>query len=186
MKLKELLLIAMFAALTAVGAFIKIPTPICPITLQILFTTLAGVLLGGKNGATSVGIYVLLGLLGVPVFTGGGGLHYILQPTFGFLIGFIIGAYVTGRICHGGKPTMLRLTLGCMAGLIPAFLLGTVYNCIITCLYMNSEASMVTVIYHCFMPFPADFILCFFTAALGKRIIPILERMGYCGYKGTC
>ena len=59
MKLKNLILISIFAALTAVGAFIKIPTPICPITLQILFTTLAGVVLGGKNGAASVGIYVL-------------------------------------------------------------------------------------------------------------------------------
>lgn len=177
MKLKNLILISIFAALTAVGAFIRIPTPICPITLQILFTTLAGVLLGGRDGAISVGIYILLGLLGVPIFTGGGGLHYVLQPTFGFLIGFVIGAYVTGKICHGGEPTMKRLTAGCMFGLIPIFGIGTLYNILITCLYMNAEASAVTVAYHCLLPLPGDVVLCVFTAILGKRLIPIIERM---------
>lgn len=177
MKLKNLILISIFAALVTVGAFIKIPTPICPITLQILFTTLAGVLLGGRNGAASVGIYVLLGLLGVPVFTGGGGFHYVLQPTFGFLLGFIAGAYVTGRICHGGKPTLKRLIAGCLTGMLPIFLIGTIYNCIITCLYMNAEASVITVVYHCLMPFPGDVILLIFAAILGKRLMPVLERM---------
>lgn len=176
MKLKNLILISIFAALTAVGAFIRIPMPFCPITLQILFTTLAGVLLGGRKGAVSVGVYVLLGLAGVPIFTGGGGIAYVLQPTFGFLLGFIIGTYVTGRICHNGKPTMKRLVLGCLAGLIPIFALGTVYNYLITCIYMNAEASAVTVIYHCLMPLPGDIILCVFTAFLGKRLIPVLER----------
>ncbi|MBO5163836.1 MAG: biotin transporter BioY [Ruminococcus sp.] len=186
MKLKNLVLISIFAALTAVGAFIKIPTPICPITLQILFTTLAGVLLGGRNGAASVAVYVLLGLLGVPVFTGGGGLHYVLQPTFGFLLGFIIGTYVTGRICHGGKPTLKRLIIGCLTGMLPVFALGTVYNCIITCLYMNAEASAVTVIYHCLMPFPGDVVLCVFTAILGKRLMPVLERMNVYEHTEAC
>ena len=177
MKIKDLILISLFAALTAVGAFLKIPTPICPITLQILFTTLAGVLLGGKNGAIAVGVYVLLGLAGVPVFTGGGGISYIFQPTFGFLLGFIAGAYVTGRICHGGTPTLKRLITGCMAGIIPIFGLGTLYNCLITCIFINVEASVATVIYHCLLPLPGDVILLIFTAILGKKLLPILERM---------
>ncbi|MCK4308969.1 MAG: biotin transporter BioY, partial [Candidatus Atribacteria bacterium] len=63
-------LISLFAALTAVGAFISIPLHPVPITLQTLFTLLAGMILGSTLGATSQIIYVLLGIIGLPVFAG--------------------------------------------------------------------------------------------------------------------
>lgn len=85
----DLILCALFAALIAVGAFIKIPIPGVPFTLQVLFTTLAGLLLGSRMGAVSVAIYIILGLAGVPIFTGGGGIGYVVYPTFGYLIGFL-------------------------------------------------------------------------------------------------
>ena len=72
-RTKEIVLFGLFTALTAIGAFIRIPVPVCPFTLQLLFTTLAGLILGSRRGALSVGLYVLLGLSGVPVFTEGGG-----------------------------------------------------------------------------------------------------------------
>lgn len=177
MKLRDLILISMFAALSAVGAFIKIPMPFCPITLQIFFTTLSGVLLGGRNGALSVGIYVALGLMGVPVFTGGGGISYVLHPTFGFLIGFIIGAYVTGKICHSGKPTFKRLFLGSLAGYIPIFLIGTLYDIAVTFLYLKSDAAVFTVAFQCLLPLTWDIVLCVFSAVIGKRLIPVIERI---------
>lgn len=178
MKAKDMILIALFSALSAVGAFIKIPMPFCPITLQILFTTLAGVLLGGRNGALSVGIYVLLGLMGIPVFTGGGGISYILHPTFGFLIGFMIGAYITGKICHSGEPTMKRLLIGSLAGLIPIFSIGTLYDIAVTFLYLKSDAAVFTVAFQCLLPLTWDVLLCVLTAFLGKRLIPILKKEG--------
>lgn len=64
---RDLVLFALFTALIAIGAFIRIPVPFCPFTLQLLFTTLAGAILGGRRGAASVSVYVLLGLVGVPV-----------------------------------------------------------------------------------------------------------------------
>ena len=81
-KTRNLTFSAMFVSLIAIGAFIRIPVPVVPFTLQFLFTMLAGLLLGGKLGAMSVCIYVAMGLLGLPVFAEGGGLGYVLKPSF--------------------------------------------------------------------------------------------------------
>ena len=105
---QSLILCSLFAALIAVGAFIKIPVPMVPFTLQVLFSTLAGLLLGPRLGVVSVGIYILLGLVGLPIFTNGGGPSYIFQPTFGYLIGFLMGVYVTGSIAHKTKNPSLK------------------------------------------------------------------------------
>ena len=96
--IRDFSLIALMAALTAVGAFITVPIPPVPFSLQIFFAILSGALLGSKKGAAAVGIYVLLGLCGLPVFTKGAGISYLLQPTFGYLAGFIVGAWVCGKI----------------------------------------------------------------------------------------
>ena len=86
-KTRSLILAALFAALTAIGAFLKIPLGALSLTLQFLFTAMAGVLLGPRWGAASQAVYVALGLAGLPVFTMGGGLGYVFQPSFGFLLG---------------------------------------------------------------------------------------------------
>lgn len=98
-KTRSMILCALFAALIAAGAFLRIPIPVVPFTLQYLFTMLAGLLLGPRLGATAVGVYIVLGLAGLPVFTQGGGPGYIFQPTFGYIIGFALGAYLTGKYC---------------------------------------------------------------------------------------
>ena len=97
-KTKSMVYCGLFTALIAVGAFIKVPVPVVPFTLQYLFTMLAGLLLGAKRGAIAVLAYMLLGLAGLPIFTEGGGLWYVLKPSFGYIIGFVLGTYVTGRI----------------------------------------------------------------------------------------
>ena len=117
LKTKDLALIALFTALTAAGAFIRIPIPMVPFTLQFLFTTLAGLLLGAKRGALSVLCYLILGLIGLPIFSDGGGIFYVLQPTFGYLIGFLAGAFITGWIAHKTDArSFLRLFAACFAG----------------------------------------------------------------------
>ena len=73
MKVKDLILTALFAALTAIGAFLGFKFVLASITLQFLFTAMAGVLLGRRYGALSQAVYVLLGLVGVPIFAQGGG-----------------------------------------------------------------------------------------------------------------
>ena len=80
MKTRTMILCALFAALTAVGAFFKIPFALAAISLQFLFTAMAGVLLGAGYGALSQAVYVLIGLVGVPIYALGGGFSYIFQP----------------------------------------------------------------------------------------------------------
>ena len=80
-KTKTLIYCSLFTALIAAGAFIKIPVPVVPFTLQYLFTMLAGLLLGSKRGTISVVAYMLLGLAGLPIFSEGGGLWYVFKPS---------------------------------------------------------------------------------------------------------
>ncbi len=95
---------AMFGAMTAVGAYVIIPLPPVPITLQTFVMYLAGALLGGYLGALSQIVYILLGVIGLPVFAGGkAGLGVLLGPTGGYLVGFVIGAYVIGKMMESGK-----------------------------------------------------------------------------------
>ena len=96
MNTRTLTRTALFAALTAAGAFIRIPLGYSSITLQFFFTAMAGCLLGPVWGPVSQTVYVALGLIGLPIFTQGGGLTYLLQPTCGFLIGLIPAAWVIG------------------------------------------------------------------------------------------
>ena len=108
----------MFVALIAAGAFLKVPVPVVPFTLQYLFTMLAGLLLGAKKGALAVCVYILLGLCGLPIFAQGGGIGYVFQPSFGYIIGFALGAFVTGVIANKtGRPGYGRLLAANFAGL---------------------------------------------------------------------
>ncbi|HOG18475.1 MAG TPA: biotin transporter BioY [Syntrophales bacterium] len=117
---------SMFGALTAVGAYIVIPVPPVPVTMQTFFLYLAACLLGGPLGAWSQIVYVLIGAIGLPVFAAGkGGLGVLLGPTGGYLIGFIVGAYVTGRLARAGKPAgAFRLLLAMVAGTACLYALG--------------------------------------------------------------
>ena len=74
MTARKLVYVALFAALTAAGAFLRLPLGMVSVTAQFLVTAMAGALLGAKWGAVSQGVYVALGLLGLPIFTMGGGI----------------------------------------------------------------------------------------------------------------
>jgi len=96
---KGLVYASLFGALTAAGAFMVIPMPLVPITAQTFFLNVAAILLGGPLGAISQFIYVMLGVVGIPVFAGGkAGLGIIFGPTGGYLLGFIIAAFVIGIV----------------------------------------------------------------------------------------
>lgn len=116
--LRRMVYASMFGALTAIGAYLVIPLQPVPVTLQTLFTYLSGILLGGYTGALSQVVYVLLGMIGLPVFAGGkAGLGTLLGPTGGFLIGFIIGAFVIGKMIEVKRePGILWISLALLIG----------------------------------------------------------------------
>lgn len=138
----SLALVSLFAALTAIGAFIKIPLPYVPFTLQVLFVFLAGSLLGSKRGMQSQLVYVGIGLAGLPVFTQGGGIGYILQPTFGYLIGYIAGAFVVGWMIERiPNPKAFQFILANIAGLLVVYLIGVPYLYMALNLWMGVPSS---------------------------------------------
>lgn len=104
---REMALCSLFAIITGVGAMIKIPLPFSPVpvTLQTAMVFFAGILLGARKASVSMAMYMVMGLIGLPVFTQGGGFHNLLVPSFGFVIGFIPAAWVIGRVCEvaGGR-----------------------------------------------------------------------------------
>ena len=176
-SIREQTLCALFTALIAVGAFLRIPIPVIPFTLQFFFTMTAGLFLGARLGAISVLCYILLGLAGFPIFAGGGGIAYVLQPSFGYLIGFCIGAYVTGSIAGAyRRPSRKRLLWANFAGLFVVYGFGMAYCWLISVVYLGSAMTLRTLLLYCFLlPIPGDICLCILAAILGKRLIPIVK-----------
>lgn len=177
-KIRNLILCAMFVALIAAGAFIRIPVPVVPFTLQLLFTMMAGLLLGGKLGAVSVCIYIAMGLLGLPVFAEGGGFAYVLKPSFGYIIGFAVASYVTGMIANKvPNPGYKRLLAANFIGLGIVYLFGMVYYYLMSNFYLGDPIGLWPLFLYCFiLAVPGDIVLCILGAFLGKRLIPIMKK----------
>lgn len=177
-KTKSLIYCGLFTALIAVGAFIKVPVPVVPFTLQYLFTMLAGLLLGSKRGTISVVAYMILGLAGLPIFTEGGGLWYVFKPSFGYIIGFCLGTYVTGRIAeHLKKKTVFRYLLANLAGLMVVYACGMIYYYIICNYVINTPIGIWPLILYCFLlAVPGDIALSILGAVVAKRIRPVVMQ----------
>lgn len=127
MKVKSLILTSLLAALTAVGAWIKVPLPFTsvPFTFQVFFVLLAGVVLGPLWGPLSQAIYILLGCLGLPVFAGGtSGVGILFGPTGGYLIGFMAAAFLIGVLSRKRVGSRWWLLISLLLGLIVIYLFG--------------------------------------------------------------
>ena len=176
MKIIDLTLMALFIVLIIVGTFLTIPMPLCPINLQPFFVVLAGLFLGGKRGAFSVLGYILLGLAGLPVFTYGGGISYVVRPTFGFMLGYIIAALIIGGISSSGKPTVLRFTMAGLCGVAAIYVVGVAYYLLISKFYLQSDIGVWTMLVSCCLPLPKDIVLCIPAAFLAKRLLPLIKK----------
>ena len=151
---RQLTLSALFAALIAIGTHIKIPTPLLPLTLQTLFVVLAGLVLGRKLGAVSVCVYVLAGVIGLPVFTGS-----VMNPTFGYILGFIPGAWIAGYVAEKFKPGYVIWVAGALAGMAVIYAVGIPYYYMMSKYYLGNELGAKTLLmYFVLMPMPGDIV----------------------------
>ena len=153
-KTKTLIYCSLFTALIAAGAFIKIPVPVVPFTLQYLFTMLAG----------------------LPIFSEGGGLWYVFKPSFGYIIGFCLGTYVTGRIAeHLKKKTIFRYLLANLAGLMIVYACGMIYYYVICNYVINTPIGIWPLILYCFLlAVPGDIALSILGAIIARRVRPVV------------
>ena len=126
-ELTNAVLACLFAALISIGAFIALPVPgsPVPIVLQNMFIMLAAILLGPWWGLLATMIYMLFGILGMPVFSGGaGGIAKLLGPTGGYLFGYIPATIVMGMISRIGKKKILPNIVACVAGMVIVYMFG--------------------------------------------------------------
>ncbi|AGE23584.1 putative biotin transporter [Geobacillus sp. GHH01] len=174
MRIHSFVWAAFFAALTAVGGWIKIPVPYVPFTLQIAAVYLAGCLLGPKIGALSQLLYVLIGLAGAPVFAEGGGLGYIWKPTFGYLLGFIAGAYTCGSLVHRFQWTRAQdIWKANLAALLVVYVFGCAWLYIAMKWIAGAPLSIGQTLWFGFLlPVPGDLVLCAVCSVIAARVWP--------------
>lgn len=173
MDIKKISLTGIFAALIAVGAFVKIPAAPVPVTLQSFFVLLSGILLGSKWGMLSVLVYIILGILGFPVFTSGGGIMYVLHPTFGFLIGFLASSFFAGALFRDKRISWLRAYL-C---LIPTYVIGILYYIMVLKFFSNKNIDFYEILYTGYVLFiPADVMKCIAVQVFGKKLRAVLSK----------
>mgnify|MGYP005804048037 FL=1 len=176
----ELAKCAIFVVLMIVSAFIKIPFPLVPLTFQTVVAVLAGLLLGPLYGTAAVGVYIFMGLIGLPVFTSGGGFAYVVQPTFGYILGFAAAAFVAGALCGRGKAAQITLRgalLASVAGFLVNYIVGVPYFLLIWHFYMHNGGVWQAAVTYNLIYMPKDLALCLLAGFLAWRVRPLLDRL---------
>jgi len=178
---RDITMTAVFAALAVAAAMlVRYGGAVVPFSLLPFVAMLAGGILGARLGALSMLVYLLLGLTGVPVFAKPpfGGPAYVLQPTFGFLIGYIAMAYVTGMLLKNREPGgFWRYFFSMAAGVIFLYLAGLPYLYVILTFYLGKTLSVPQVIAIGFTPFVAlDLVKAAVAAVLARAVY---RRLNY-------
>lgn len=177
LNLKDINVIALFTAVTVILAQISIPIPFSPVpvTLSIFGVFLSSLILGTRNGILSQIVYILLGLVGVPVFAGfRGGLNVLLSPTGGYIISYPFMALVIGLLVSRKKnASFITMTGALLAGLVVCYTLGTSW------LAVSAKLDAAKAISAGVIPFlPLDIVKAVISAALGLQIRNALTRAG--------
>ncbi|MBQ6455597.1 MAG: biotin transporter BioY [Mogibacterium sp.] len=169
-------LIALFAAVMAVCSWISIPATV-PFTMQTFGVFLTVGLLGGKRGTLAILVYLLLGSIGAPVFSGfTGGIGHILGPTGGYMVGFILTALLMWLAEHLFGKSVPSLAVSMVLGLIVCYAFGTAW-------FMNvytkstGDIGLMTALGWCVFPYIIpDVIKIVLALLLTKRLRPFVDR----------
>ena len=184
MKRKKLImtltLSALFCTLICIGSFIRIPMPnMMPVTLQTFFVLLTALVLPFKASILTILTYIVLGLIGLPIFSGGGGLGYVLMPNFGFIVGFLLATVIIGVITEKLK---YRNFWPCIAisllGITVIYIIGILYFALITNVYNKGDNSAIWFIQTVFLPFLPKEIICVILSSLSAyKIRPYITKI---------
>ena len=165
---------AVMTALLCVLAPLSIPIGPIPISLATFVIYLSVYILGWKLGTVSVAIYLLLGMVGLPVFSGyAGGLAKLVGPTGGYLIGYIPMAVTAGLIISATKNKFVHFA-GLVAGTAVLYVFGTAWFCLLT------KTAVPTALSLCVFPFiPGDIIKMIAALSIGMIVKPRLQKIMY-------
>lgn len=171
-KLRMTVYASLLAALTAAGAYLAIPIGPVPIILQNMFVLLSGLLLGSRWGLASVGVYLLAGACGLPVFAGGlGGISRIVGPTGGYLLGYLPAVYVIGLINEKTKKNIVFDVIAMICGCSIIYLCGVTWLKVLT--GMTWSKTLLVGMY----PFViGDVLKIAAAAAIAKGLRPVIMR----------
>ncbi|MCD8205345.1 MAG: biotin transporter BioY [Clostridia bacterium] len=168
---------AIFVSLMVVGTYVAIPFWPVPLTFQTVICIFSGLTLGWKKSAVSMAVYMVMGLIGIPVFSGGGaGFAYVLKPTFGYIIGFIAAAAVAGLIRgkNAGAP-LKRYLVAAVAAFLVNYAVGIPYFSLMWKIDGNADLGAYILSYNV-LYMPKDFALAIVAAMLAWKIVPLISR----------
>jgi biotin transport system substrate-specific component len=169
---RKKMLVSLFAALLCVSSYVVIPIGPVPVTLQVLFVLLAGAVLGAEMGALSVVLWILLGTFGLPVFAGGkAGPMVLLGPTGGYLLGFVICAWIIGVLTRRHATSKIRIGASMLLGLSVAYAFGVAGFMASFAFFLQKPMTMHQALTIAVFPFvPFDLL----KVALGVWLSPVL------------
>lgn len=143
-KIHNLCISAIMLALLIICSKITIPLGVISLTLQTFIVILLSLILNTKYTFLVFITYIILGLLGLPVFSGGGGFAYVLKPSFGFIIGFLLQSFLTSRITPESNRYIKYIYS--MIGLFIIYLCGVIYMYSILNYYMDLDKNMMYIL----------------------------------------
>lgn len=151
-SLLDMAMVSMFVGVVSICAWITILLPV-PFTMQVFGVYTAVGVLGVRKGSLCVFVYLLLGLVGVPVFSGfQGGIAYLFGSTGGFLLGFLPASVVTGFLIRKGKNSVLSLSVSMGIGQLICYLFGTMWFAFVYT-QGNSGMGLWAAFMQCVIPF---------------------------------
>lgn len=167
---QSMIRIAIATALIAVGAQLKIPSPLSGyFTLQLPMVIITSIILGKRDGFLAVGTYLLGGLLGIPWFAAGGGIGYVLKPTFGFLLSFLTASLFSA---YGSKDNkMIASLVFATIGTLSVWVIGMLYYTGINIMYLGKTGSYIAALVSILsLDLVLDLALTYFSVIIGLRV----------------
>ena len=177
MTTKRIIRISFFTLLAIIGGFIKIPVGTVAFTLQTVFGVLSGFVLGARDGMFALLAYMIIGLIGIPVFTQGGGFSYIFMPSFGYIIGFVIGAFTAGFVMSRfSTVNTLKIWVAGIIALLPVYIIGMAYQVMIL-VFVNGltvSAALITLI-SILIYWAIDIVMIFIISIVYPRLMSMMK-----------